>query len=178
MAIKLEIRRQVRRRANFACEFCGVSEANAGSELTVDHFQPIAKGGDDDLDNLIYCCPRCNQHKLDYWPAQPDAPRLWNPRREPFSRHFLAFDDGTLLPCTEVAEFTLRRLHLNRPALVDHRRNKILRTRYEEIIRALPQLLWRQAELAEQQQRLLQLQQALLNRLINNRAEDDEEWNT
>jgi hypothetical protein len=175
MAIKAGIRRQVRRRADFACEFCGVSETDAGGELTVDHFRPTAKGGGNDLDNLIYCCPHYNQHKLDYWPAQPDAPRLWSPRREPFSRHFLTFDDGTLLPCTEVAEVTLRRLHLNRPALVEHHRNKILRTRYEEIVRAPPQLLWRQVALAEQQQRLLQLQQTLLDQLINKRTEDDEE---
>jgi outer membrane lipoprotein-sorting protein len=44
----------VRRRANFACEFCGVSETDAGGQLTVDHFQPRHKGGDDSLENLIY----------------------------------------------------------------------------------------------------------------------------
>jgi hypothetical protein len=45
MTITSEIRDQVRQRAHFACEFCGVTETDAGGELTVDHFQPTAKGG-------------------------------------------------------------------------------------------------------------------------------------
>jgi len=80
MTIKAAIRKQVRERAGFACEFCGISETDTGGQLTVDHFRPKAKGGDDSLDNLLYCCARCNQYKLDYWPSRPDDPPLWNPR--------------------------------------------------------------------------------------------------
>ena len=43
MTIRVEIREQVRQRANFACEFCGVSESDTGNLLTVDHFQPKRK---------------------------------------------------------------------------------------------------------------------------------------
>jgi hypothetical protein len=39
MTITVDIREQVRQRANFACEFCGVSEINTGGQLTIDHFQ-------------------------------------------------------------------------------------------------------------------------------------------
>jgi 5-methylcytosine-specific restriction endonuclease McrA len=56
---------QVRQRAALSCEFCGVTEADTGGRLTVDHFQPTAKRGTDDPDNLIYCCFRCNQYKHD-----------------------------------------------------------------------------------------------------------------
>ena len=62
MSIKPAIREQVRQRAQLACEFCGIAEADVGSQLTIDHFQPRAKGGDDSLDNLIYCCAACNQY--------------------------------------------------------------------------------------------------------------------
>ena len=55
MSIKPAIREQVRQRAQLACEFCGITEADVGSQLTIDHFQPRAKGGDDSLDNLVYC---------------------------------------------------------------------------------------------------------------------------
>lgn len=116
MTITDEIREQVRRRADFACEFCGVTETDTGGELTVDHFQPKAKGGADSLDNLLYCCARCNQYKLDYWPMHADDPALWNPRREPASLHFLELDDGTLQPLTTTGAFTLKRLRLNPPA--------------------------------------------------------------
>ncbi len=40
-----DIRLTIRQQANFACEFCGVTETDTGGELTIDHFQPRAKGG-------------------------------------------------------------------------------------------------------------------------------------
>lgn len=63
MTVSGEIRELVRQRANFACEYCGVSEIDSGGYLTLDHFQPLSKGGTDALVNLIYACPRCNQYK-------------------------------------------------------------------------------------------------------------------
>lgn len=62
MTISADLREQVRQRALCACEFCGVHEDNAGATLTIDHFQPRSKGGSDDLDNLVYACPSCNQY--------------------------------------------------------------------------------------------------------------------
>lgn len=109
---------QVRQRAGFTCEFCGVTETDTGGQLTVDHFQPKAKGGTDDLDNLIYCCFRCNQYKHDYWPSAPHESQLWNPRREQASQHFVELDNGHLHPVSAAGAFTIRRLRLNRPPLV------------------------------------------------------------
>lgn len=63
------IREPVRERAGFACEYCGVTETDAGGLLTLDHFQPTAHNGTDALDNLLYCCPSCNLHKAAYWPT-------------------------------------------------------------------------------------------------------------
>jgi 5-methylcytosine-specific restriction endonuclease McrA len=55
---------QVRRRANECCEYCGVTETDSAGRLTVDHFQPRAQGGPDELDNLLYCCWRCNSRPV------------------------------------------------------------------------------------------------------------------
>ena len=174
MTIPDEIREQVRRGANFACEFCGVTETDAGSELTVDHFQPRTRGGDDSLDNLLYCCPRCNQYKLDYWPTHPAGLILWNPRREPESQHFLELDDGTLHPLTAVGIFTLKRLRLNRPPLVACRLRKRqqseeirLMTRYRELVRLLEQLNTQLSALMEEQRQLLEEQRELLRLLLS-----------
>jgi hypothetical protein len=38
MSITEAVRLQVRQRANFVCEFCGVTETDTGGELTIDHF--------------------------------------------------------------------------------------------------------------------------------------------
>jgi hypothetical protein len=121
MTLTAKIREQVRRRANFACEFCGVTETSVGGELTVDHFQPITRGGDDSLENLVYCCHRCNQYKLNYWASNPDDPSLWNPRSETAARHFFELDDGTMHSITATGAFTIKRLRLNRPPLVAYR---------------------------------------------------------
>jgi len=173
MTIKAATREQVRQRANFACEFCGITETDAGGRLTIDHFQPKGKGGDDGLENLLYCCARCNQYKLDYWPVRPDDPLLWNPRREPASQHFLELDDGTLAALTTTGAFTLRRLRLNRPALVAHRLRKRreaeetrLLTHYRDLVRVIEQLLAQQSVLMEEQQRLLAEQRELLRLLL------------
>jgi 5-methylcytosine-specific restriction endonuclease McrA len=31
--------------------------------VTIDHFTPISRGGDNDIDNLVPCCQRCNSSK-------------------------------------------------------------------------------------------------------------------
>ena len=38
-------RETLQRRFQFRCGYCGVSERDAGAELTVDHFQPRSQGG-------------------------------------------------------------------------------------------------------------------------------------
>jgi len=174
MTLSAETQEHLRRRACFACEFCGVSETDAGGLLTVDHFQPKAKGGNDDSGNLLYCCARCNSYKLDYWPKHPEHPMLWNPRREPPTQHFLELDDGRLHPSTATGAFTVLRLRLNRPALIAHRKRKrdaaeevralVL---YRDLVQLIAQLLIQQSALMEEQQRLLKEQQELLQRLIS-----------
>ncbi len=53
---------EVRRRYRQACGYCGVSETDAGGALTVDHYRPVADGGDDSEDNLVYACFRWISH--------------------------------------------------------------------------------------------------------------------
>ena len=169
MTIAAEVLELVRQRAGCACEYCGVSETDAGGQLTIDHFQPQAHEGSDDPDNLLYCCFRCNLYKVDYWPAGPDDPLLWNPRREPFATHFVALADGTLYPITPTGEFTLRRLRLNRPPLVGHRRRRQaqaeelrLLKRYDELLDLLERLHQQQITLLEEHHTLLEEHRTLL----------------
>jgi hypothetical protein len=173
MSLPEAIREQVRSRAICACEFCGVTEADTGGLLTMDHFRPSTQGGSDALDNLLYCCPRCNQYKADYWPADPAQPPLWNPRQTPASAHFIELDDGQLHSLSAVGAFTLRRLRLNRPPLVALRRRKRLQAdearllaRYRDLAEVLEHLNRQQAALLEEQHQLLEEQRALLRRLL------------
>ena len=174
MSISAELRDQVRQRANFACEYCGVAEADTGGLLTVDHFQPQALGGSDDLANLLYCCHGCNHFKAAYWPLQATDLALWNPRMEPRHQHLLLLDDGTLHPLTSIGAFTVKRLRLNRPPLIAYRLRQLRQTeetrllkRYREVIALLEHLHHQQAALLEEHQSLLEKQWALLRALID-----------
>lgn len=116
-----ELRHLVRTRAGFACEYCGVSETDSGGELTIDHFKPKSKGGTDDQDNLVYCCVLCNLNKRDFWPDSSAAMQLWNPRCDPFEKHFAVNDNGALVALSEEGELSLEILRLNRMSLIEHR---------------------------------------------------------
>lgn len=163
------IRTQVRSRANFACEFCGVTEASAGGQLTIDHFRPKSKGGSDTLDNLLYCCVRCNQYKQDYWPAHSKEPRIWNPLVESASLHFIEGAEGELIPLGPIGEFTIRRLRLNRPPLIAYRQDKRRHAeetrslnQYKNLVRLLEQTNAQLTEQLTEQQQLLKAQRDLL----------------
>lgn len=175
MSITPAVRLQVRERANFACEFCQVSETDTGAELTIDHYHPQVKGGSDALDNLLYCCTRCNQYKGDYW-HQNSEPPLWNPRNEPAAQHFLELDDGTLYPLTKTGAFTLKRLRLNRLPLVQYRLRKRkqseevrLLTRYRDLVQLLEQLNAQLSAEMQDQQQLLKEQHELLKLLLSHK---------
>ena len=174
MSLTQKQRDQLRQRANYACQFCGVTETDTAGQLTIDHFQPRSKGGDDNPNNLLYSCVRCNLYKQDYWPNDDEAPVLWNPLNEPAGRHFLELDDGQLLPLTVVGEFTIKRLRLNRTPLVAYRQRKrkeaeILRllTQYHNLVSLLTQLNMQLATLTSQQQQLLATQRELLRLLLS-----------
>lgn len=170
--ISEKTRQIVRERAQFACEFCGVTEDDAGGMLTIDHFQPKTKGGDDSIENLLYCCMRCNLYKSNYWPESNDEIHLWNPRREPASKHFLLLDDGTLHALTPTGKITLQRLRLNRTPLISYRLQKQqrdesirLQIRYHENLILSKQLKSQIIELIREQKKLLEEQQKLLKLL-------------
>ena len=64
----IDIRRQIGRELKEAvkaksqkCFYCGC-ELN-DSNQTIDHIIPIAKGGTNDINNLVRCCHECNQVK-------------------------------------------------------------------------------------------------------------------
>jgi len=132
---------EVRRRYGFRCGYCGVSEANTGGELTVDHYQPVTAGGDDSDENLVYACFRCNTYKGDYIPTPADiqhARRVLHPLRDPLSFHLRENEQtGWLEPLTDTGRFHVLLLRLNRPQLVEHR----FRGRLAQLLAASTELL-------------------------------------
>jgi hypothetical protein len=174
MSLTSSIREQVRQRAEYACEFCGVTEIDTGGMLTIDHFRPRARSGSDDLENLIYACIACNQYKQDYWPQTETAPTLWNPRQELASQHFFEQEDGQLTALTPIGIFTLQRLRLNRSQLITARQRRreqlqveTLLRRYQELTTLQAQINIQLTDLAIEQQVLLKEQRKWLRMLLS-----------
>jgi len=153
-----ERRTMVRQRYGARCGYCSVHEAEAGSELEVDHFRPRAAGGQDDLDNLLYCCAACNRFKGDFWPSVDPlttARRLLHPGRDDLTQHLREESDGQMVALTETGAFHLARLRLNRPHLVALRRSR------EEVARLREGLAAARAEQVALRARIASMEQDL-----------------
>ncbi len=169
-----ETRQFVRQRANFSCEYCGVSETDVGGELTIDHFQPQSKNGSDEMENLVYACVRCNLYKSDYFPVKSTDKPIWNPRIENRENHFIELPNGELHGLSETGKFTIELLRLNRQPLINHRKikqiaeeEKILFESYRHIFELLKQTSEKQARLLQEQNELLEEQRKLLESLFD-----------
>lgn len=105
------------------CGYCGVSETAVGGELEIDHFHPVAAGGSDDDENLVYACTACNRFKGDFAPAPgaPETLRLLHPKRDNLEVHIVETVHGRLSGLTARGWFHIQRLHLNRSQLVEMR---------------------------------------------------------
>lgn len=176
MSVSKKLRQLIRQRANFACEYCGVTESHSGAELTIDHFQPVNKGGTEQEDNLVYCCHRCNEYKSDYFPDSDNKPSVWNPRTSAYEEHFIETEDGVLNGLTLRGEFTIRLLRLNRSPLIAFR---LLGKKKKEHARLLAQILEisaalqrtaHQANTLSEEQKLLLDEQMRLLKMLTRRG--------
>ena len=100
--ISVYLRRQVRLRAKFCCEYCLVPERFLATIFHVDHIRSLKHGGKTVLDNLAYACPHCNQNKgTDVATFEDDAGqslvRLFHPRKDSWKAHF-KIEKGEILP--------------------------------------------------------------------------------
>lgn len=62
-SIRKSVRFEVFKRDAFTCQYCGAKAPDA--VLQVDHINPVANGGTDDILNLITSCQDCNYGKSD-----------------------------------------------------------------------------------------------------------------
>lgn len=175
MSISSSVRQTIRRKAGFLCEYCEVSETDTGGELTIDHFKPQSQNGDDEEENLVYCCFRCNLYKGDYWHAELNQTRLFNPRTDKRADHFWLSESGVLFALTETAELTIKLLRLNRQPLITKRQQDFQKLEEHQILEQTKRAVETLIRLSQQQRELLKTQQILLeeqHRLIDYLSKD------
>ncbi|MEK8016272.1 MAG: HNH endonuclease signature motif containing protein [Candidatus Parabeggiatoa sp.] len=173
MSISNDIRHAVRERYHFACGYCGISEIDVGSELEIDHFQPIRSGGTDEWDNLVYACPACNRNKASYWPSVDAEPQrhLLHPLTDDLNSHLTLSQEGYLVGLTPRGCFHIEWLHLNRPQLIMMRQRRAIYQRTQKMVEELQQVNRKILErIALQEEELYALRQEV-RRLMGDNSE-------
>ena len=125
--ISEEVRARVRIAAGDRCGYCRSPQHLVLGPLEVEHIIPSGRGGSDDETNLWLACRMCNNfkgvqtHGLD--PVNGRRVRLFNPRRQRWSRHFIWSADGTQIQGrTASGRATVAALQLNNVIAVTVRR--------------------------------------------------------
>ena len=72
-------RRSIMLRDRHACQYCHL--VLPPKSLTLDHVVPRSRGGESTWENLVACCPRCNNRKADRTPAEAGMPLRRKPAR-------------------------------------------------------------------------------------------------
>ncbi len=112
----LAIRDQVAERAGYRCEYCRIKEEDSFLRFHIDHIISQKHGGGNELENLAYCCPHCNQHKgtdiTTFVDTYDNLVPLFNPRKEDWFQHFRMVE-GEIVALTEIGKATVKLLQLN-----------------------------------------------------------------
>lgn len=112
------VRARVRQQADNRCGYCLSPQRLVLGLLEIDHIVPTALGGSDDEDNLWLACRLCNGYKgvrvdgVD--PFTGRRVKLFNPRKQQWSRHFMWSADGVqVIGKTSSGRATVIALQLN-----------------------------------------------------------------
>jgi 5-methylcytosine-specific restriction endonuclease McrA len=112
------VKDEARRRALGRCEYCHVPDAHVLTPFQADHVIARKHRRSDELINIAYSCLRCNLHKgsnltgID--PHTGKVTRLYNPRRQNWSRHF-RWEAAVIVGKTSVGRTTVEVLAMNNP---------------------------------------------------------------
>ena len=78
-------RREVFRRDNYTCQYCGKHT----SDLTIDHVVPRHQGGRHIWNNVVAACPVCNHRKGGRLPDEANMRLMHQPAEPPMSANYV-----------------------------------------------------------------------------------------
>jgi hypothetical protein len=141
-------REEIREDCLNRCVYCDIHESeNGGDEnMNLDHFRPKKyeefRKLENDPNNLVWACHRCNNLKADHWPAigtpytYTSKEGFIDPFVENYHEYFAIESDGTIKPLKDPANYMISLLHLNRLSRKKGREMRIVRQAiYSEIKR-------------------------------------------
>ena len=111
----------VARRAKYCCEYCRLHQTYLFLSFEIDHIISLKHGGGNELSNLAYACPHCNQHKgsdlTTFLNDYDDIVLLFNPRKHEWSEHFEAIN-GEIIAKSRIGEASIKIFKFNEPDLL------------------------------------------------------------
>lgn len=111
-----KIRAVVAERAKFRCEYCKIHEEDMFLSFEIDHIIAQKHGGGNEIENLSFACPHCNQHKgtdlTTFVDSYNDIVQLYNPRKDSWEEHFET-NQGLIIAKTKIATATIKLLKMN-----------------------------------------------------------------
>jgi hypothetical protein len=115
----------VAKRANYCCEYCRLHERYMFLAFEIDHIISLKHGGGNELENLAYSCPHCNQYKgsdlTTFLESYDDIVQLYNPRKQIWSEHFETLN-GEIIAKTRIGKATVKIFRFNDPDVLILRR--------------------------------------------------------
>ena len=110
------IRFEVAKRAIFRCEYCQIREEDLFIAFQIDHIISRKHGGGDEIENLAFACPHCNQNKgsdlTTVLENYDDLVKIYNPRKQIWQEHFET-SDGEIYSKSKVGSATIKLLKMN-----------------------------------------------------------------
>jgi 5-methylcytosine-specific restriction endonuclease McrA len=95
--IPTKIRTLVAKRAKRCCEYCRSQEQYSPDSFSIEHIQPLIKGGTSEANNLAYACQGCNNRKYihveEVDPVTQEVTSLYHPRKQNWVEHFAWSED-------------------------------------------------------------------------------------
>ena len=127
------LRRLVRERAGYRCEYCLINEAYTIKRHEIDHIFAEKHDGLTEESNLCLSCHDCNRHKgtdlTTFDPLTGEKVSLFHPRLDQWHDHFQILE-GYIQPITAIGRATTKLLHFNDDTRVLERLLLIAQKRY------------------------------------------------
>jgi|SRR5690554_1088779 len=141
-------RPELRLEAKEKCVYCGIHENSLGGSdsFHVEHYKPKSKFSklEKEFENLFYACAICNRFKSNDWPIDPNSahsiPSYPDPKLVNYNTLFDIDEDGVLHGKYTAAKYMIEKIVLNRPQLINERKERMLRERLNKAITNLPEL--------------------------------------
>ena len=128
------LRKLVRERAKFTCEYCRIHEDGVLLPHEPDHIIAVKHRGTTTEVNLAWACFTCNRAKAsDLASIDIETEKivpLFNPRDDAWEDHFSLERNGQISPLTDVGRVTEFLLKLNRAEHIEIRRTLNRSQRY------------------------------------------------